>query len=105
MTGTTEELLSALLQSQTPCPDICNNESPYNTGVNSIQSGLLISGYENVQGYLYTVSGTSACVVQYIDKYGYTTTLNQVTGSTTEICVKKVISNTCSTFVKGSACF
>lgn len=104
MTGTTEELLSALLQSQTPCPDICDNVSPYNTGVNSIQSGLLISGYENTQGYLYTVSGSTPCTVQYIDKYGYTTTLNQTTGSTTEICVKKVIANTC-TMIKGNACF
>jgi len=104
MTGTTEELLSALLQSQTPCPDICNNEPPYNNGVNSIQSGLLISGYENVQGYSYTVSGSS-CSVQYIDKYGYTSTLDVTTTGTTEICIKKVISNTCGIFIKGNACF
>ena len=104
MTGTTEELLSALLQSQTPCPDICNNEPPYTTTTSSIQSGLLISGYENIQGYSYTVSGTTPCTVEYINKDGYTTILNQ-TGSASTICVKKIISNDCSTFIKGSACF
>ena len=105
MTGTTEELLSAILQAITPCPDICDNQPPYTTTASNIQSGLVISGYENVQGYSYTVSGSTPCIVQYIDKYGYTKQLGLITGATAEICVKKVISNTCSTFNKGNACF
>jgi len=105
MTGTTEELLSEILQAITPCPDICDNVSPYTVGASDIRSGLLISGYENVQGYSYQVSGTTSCIVQYVDKYGYTNTLNQTTGSTSTICVKKLISSTCSTTIKGNACF
>lgn len=105
MTGTTEQLLSAILQAITPCPDICDNQPPYTIGPSDIRTGLLISGYENVQGYSYTVSGSTPCIVQYIDKYGYTAALSQGTGSTSTICIKKVINNTCSTFIKGDACF
>ena len=105
VTGTTEELLAMILQTITPCPDICDNQPPYIVGPSDIHSGLLISGYENVQGYSYTVSGSTPCIVQYIDKYGYTTTLDQSTGSTSSICIKKLISNNCSTFIKGNACF
>ena len=104
MTGTTEQLLSALLQSKKPCPDICNNVPPYTTTASNIHSGLVISGYENVQGYNYTVSGGTPCTVQYIDKYGNTNTLNQ-TGAASTICAKQILSNTCTILTKGSACF
>ena len=105
MTGTTEELLSAILQAITPCPDICDNQPPYTTNSSNVNSGLIISGYENVQGYSYTISGLTVCTVQYIDKYGDTITLNQNTGSTNTICIKKLISSDCSTTIKGNACF
>lgn len=101
---TAEEILLALLQSTIPCPHVCNNLPPYTDTGSDIKSGLLISNYENVQGYIYTVSGDTPCTVEYIDKYGNNTTLNQ-TGGPSNICVKKVINNTCSTFIKGNACF
>jgi hypothetical protein len=105
MTGTTEELLSAILQAITPCPDICDNQSPYTAGTSDIHSGWLISGYENMQGYNYLISGATPCLIQYIDKGGNLTELSPTTGSTGSICAKKIISNTCSTLIKGSACF
>ena len=104
MTGTTEQLLSEILQAITPCPEICDSQPPYTTTASNIISGLVIPDYGNLQGYNYTVSGGTPCVVQYIDNSGNANTLNQ-TGTPSSICAKKVISNTCGTFIKGDACF
>ena len=39
MTGTTEELLSKILEVITPCPYVCNNEDPYGSGTYDIRNG------------------------------------------------------------------
>lgn len=104
MTGTTEELLSAILQNITPCPEICDGEAPYTTTNSNIQNGLAMYDYGQLQGHSYTVSGATPCTVVYINNGGISTTLNQ-TGSASTICVKKVISNDCTIFTKGNACF
>ena len=40
VTGTTEELLSLILQQISPCPEVCNNEDPYGSGLYDIRTGL-----------------------------------------------------------------
>jgi hypothetical protein len=42
MTGTTEQLLSAILQTITPCPNVCDNTIPYGTGTYDIKTGNII---------------------------------------------------------------
>jgi hypothetical protein len=43
VTGTTEELLSLILQQISPCPEVCNNEDPYGSGLYDIRTGLKLS--------------------------------------------------------------
>jgi hypothetical protein len=40
MTGTTEELLSKILEVITPCPYVCDNLDPYGSGTYDIRTGL-----------------------------------------------------------------
>ena len=109
ITGTTEELLGRILQTMTPCPEICDNTDPYGTGVYDIRSGLRIPELREPPCFCYTMSTDVnidegdpfpfVCTVNYIDCNGSTIEFAQsgstiATGSTVinTICIKKVIS-------------
>lgn len=108
ITGTTEELLGRILQTMTPCPEICDNTDPYGTGVYDIRSGLRIPELREPPCFCYTMStdvnpeeggDPFVCTVNYIDCNGSTIEFAQsgstiATGSTVinTICIKKVIS-------------
>lgn len=99
ITGTTEELLGRILQTMTPCPEICDNTDPYGTGVYDIRSGLRIPELREPPCFCYTMSTKyeSLCTVEYIDCNGSGSTFSQ-SGTTVDgftintICIKKVIS-------------
>ena len=114
ITGTTEELLGRILQTMTPCPEICDNTDPYGTGVYDIRSGLRIPELREPPCFCYTMTTNSAstCSLDYIDCNGSSITFSQ-TGTTetviNTICIKKVVSYSCEdesigTLIKNGPC-